>query len=129
MMWWPALFALYVNGIVAGIQQQPVFWSEVACRAKMERVTLKGPDDPAAATYVKKRVYDRLIIDYHKLTTASESTKKSKREGDACRLVQEDARLVLDWLRRQQKVWGDRSESSLKELLEQLEQLYEVSWR
>ena len=122
-----AFWALtYVNGIVATIQSTPVYWSEVVCRAKMDGKTYASPDDQGASVYIKKRVYDRLIIEYHKLQPPTPTTKQ---HANVCAPIQREARIVLDWLKKQQSVWGVKSEQSLKDLLEQLEQNYEVSWR
>jgi hypothetical protein len=88
----------------------------------MEGRDLKGPEDPQASTFIKKRVYDRLIVDYHKLG-------HTKKPTELCALVKMDAKLTLDWVKTQQKVWKEKSEASLKQLLEQLEQQYDVSWR
>ena len=114
----------YVNGIVAGVRQMPVFWDAVKCRAQFEKVMLVNPDQANAQVFIRKRVYDQLIVDYHKLAPST--------LGDtsiSCKDVDREAQLVLDWLKRQKKVWGKNSESSFQKLIQQLEGHYDVSWR
>jgi len=114
----------YVNGIVAGIQQTPVFWKEIECRASFEKVKLKGPDDPQALAFIKKRVYDRVIIDYHRLGAPLKPLDTAD-----CDEVNHDAKLVLEWLGRQKKVWGKNAAKAFQDLIEQLEGHYDISWR
>ncbi len=114
---------VYMEGVVATIQQHPIFFSEIQCRAQLEKTAIKSPDDAAAAAFVRKRVYERLIVDYHKLQDGKSARK------NLCDAVRGEAKLVEKWLARQRSVWGSKSEESLKSLFQTLERDYDVSWR